>query len=94
MYKPFHKGGTNGFAKLLIDKWSKDESCAPFCGWFTKNKVDVIHQSMVKPVCEEACLENPQEGLYTNAKDTMNSMLKNAVSYKRSELPKKYKKMS
>ncbi len=43
--------------------------------------MDVIRHSMLKPVCEEAGLGSP------NASETVNSILKNAVSYKQNELP-------
>ncbi|XP_064389220.1 uncharacterized protein LOC135337257 [Halichondria panicea] len=55
--------------------------------WFTKNKVDVIRRSMLKPVREEAGLGSPPDKFYTNASETVNSVLKNAVSYKQNKLP-------
>ncbi len=54
---------------------------------FLKNKVDVIRRSMLKPVREEAGLGSPPDRFYTNASETVNSILKNVVSYKQNELP-------
>ncbi len=59
---------------LLINKWSELELCTPFCSWFTKNKVDVICRSMLKPVREEAGLGSPPDRFYTNASETVNSI--------------------
>ena len=68
----------------LILKWSAAADCASFITWFTKNKVNVIRRSMLKPIREEAGLGNPLDRFYTNASETVNSVLKNVVGYKRS----------
>lgn len=58
-----------------------------------KNKVDVIRHSMLCSVREEAGLGSPPDPFFTNASECVNSMLKNKVQYKRSELPRFIEKL-
>ena len=58
-----------------------------FVSWFQTCKVPVIRDSMLKTVREECGLGSPPDLFTTNASETANSILKNRVDYKRSELP-------
>ena len=72
----------------LLCKWKKDEDeDEVFFDWFLKNKVNVIKNSMLRPVCEEAGLGSPPVAFYTNASETINATIKAKVQYKRNELP-------
>lgn len=42
---------------------------------------------MLQPICEEAGLGSLPVSFYTNASETINSVIKAKVQYKRNELP-------
>ena len=72
----------------LLCKWKKDEDKDDkFFDWFLKNKVNVIKNSMLQPIREEAGLGSPPVSFYTNASETINSVTKAKVQYKRNGLP-------
>ena len=77
--------------ELLQGKWAKhkdeESKVQQFCAWFTKNKVDVMCHSMLRPVREDAGLGCPPEAFYTNASESVNNVIKRKVDYKRSDLP-------
>ena len=50
------------------------------------NKDDVIRDSMLLPVREEAGLGSPHDPFYTNSSECVNNVLKVKVDYKRTEL--------
>ena len=58
-----------------------------FFKWFVRNKATVIKHSMLRPVREEAGLGSPPDAFYTNASESVNSVIKAKVQYKHSELP-------
>ena len=75
-----------------VSKWrSFDHSSTTdlegFVSWFQTCKVPVIRDSMLKTVREECGLGSPPDPFTTNASETANSILKNRVDYKQSELP-------
>lgn len=86
---------------LLVLKWKKrdsdcDSDCgkiAEFCAWLLKNKVDVIRNTMLRQVREEAGLGSPPEPFSTNASECVNSIIKRKVEYKRNELPQFIQKL-
>ena len=57
-----------------------------FYDWFVRNKSTTIMQTMIKPVREEAGLGSPPESFTTNASETVNSIIKSHVAYKKSQL--------
>lgn len=65
-----------------------------FCDWFVHNKVSVVKQSMLRSVREEAGLGSPPDAFYTNASESLNSIIKAKVHYKRSELPQFISKLN
>ena len=77
--------------ELLQSKWMKQEDVKveveAFFKWFVRNKATVIKHSMLRPVREEASLGSPPEAFYTNASESVNSVIKAKVQYKHSELP-------
>lgn len=76
----------------LITKWKRNEVAgddgpvSQFCSWFRVNKEDVIRDTMLLPVREEAGLGSPPEPFYTNSSECINNVLKVKVNYKRTEL--------
>ena len=56
-----------------------------FCCWFHAHKEDVIRDTMLLPIQEEAGLGSP-EPFYTNSSKCNNSVLKVKVYYKRTQL--------
>ena len=75
----------------LISKWklndmSDDGPVSLFCSWFRTNKEEVIRDTMLLPVREEAGLGSPPEAFYTNSSECINNVLKVKVDYKRTEL--------
>ena len=76
-------------------KWLKNEhEVQSFILWFIKNKVSVIKNSMLCPVHEEAGLSSPPEPFYTNASESVNSIIKSKVKYMRSKLPELIAKLN
>ena len=61
--------------------------------WFKRYKCDVITNSLLRPVREQAGLGCPPVPFTTNASESVNVLLKNKVDYKRSELPEFLKKL-
>ena len=74
---------------MFVDKWklhdleSNQRQIGDFCSWF---QVDVIRDTMLLPVQEEAGLGSPPDPFYTNSSECINSVLKVKVDYKRTEL--------
>ena len=54
--------------------------------WFVHYKVPIIKATMIKNIREEACLGVPPEPFTTNASETINSVIKSHVEYKKSQL--------
>lgn len=72
---------------FLLGKWKDAGPLTEFCDWFVKNKVDVIRQTMLRSVSEEAGLGSPPAQFSTNASEAVNNLIKQKVDYKRHELP-------
>ena len=74
----------------LLSKWVKQfnmkEEVEEFSKWFMENKANTMKHSMLRPVREEAGLGSPAEAFYTNASESINSVIKAKVQYKRNEL--------
>ena len=81
--------------ELLQSKWMKQEDVKveveAFFKWFVRNKATVIKHSMLRPVRE---VGSPPEAFYTNASESINSVIKAKVQYKRSKLPQFIKKLN
>jgi len=77
--------------ELLQTKWMKQEhvkeEVQAFCKWFLKNKASVVKHTMLRTVREEAGLGSPPDAFYTNASESINSVIKTKVQFKRNELP-------
>ena len=58
-----------------------------FCDWFVQNKAAEMKHSMLRTVHEEAGLGSPPDAFYTNASESVNSIIKGKVQYQRNELP-------
>ena len=58
-----------------------------FLNWFKANKVDVICNTMIRPVREECGLGNPPDIFTINPNESINALLKHKMDYKKSELP-------
>ena len=76
----------------LETKWrnldtSSSSDFEGFLHWFTINKVDVLRNTMLRPVREECGLGCPPAIFTTNASKSLNAVLKSKVDYKKSELP-------
>jgi hypothetical protein len=76
----------------LLSKWrnhdmSSSADMEGFIQWFVANKVDVIKNSMLRPIREDCGLGNPPNIFTTNPSESMNALLKRKVDFKRSELP-------
>ena len=54
--------------------------------WFCTNKEEVIRNTMLLPVREEAGLGSPPEPFYTNSSECINNVLKVKVDHKCTEL--------
>ena len=65
-----------------------------FVTWFQKHKAHVLQDSMLRSVREECGLGSPPSQFTTNACETANSMLKNEVNYKRSDMLNFLQKLS
>ena len=57
-----------------------------FVTWFQNHKAPVLRDPMLRSVREECGLGSPPSKFTTNACETANSMLKNEVNYKRSDM--------
>ncbi len=78
--------------------WEAAEKECPGCrqgfyNWFVKYKSDILQESMLRNVREEAGLGNPPEEFTTNACESINAVLKGKVDYKKSNLPQFLDKM-
>lgn len=80
--------------EILSKKWSNMEmeemEGGPlhiFGKWFHQYKSTVVKKSMLKATRRKAGLGNPPLHFTTNASESINSVLKNKVDYKKSELP-------
>ena len=74
----------------LEEVWNKRESeitkqKAVFYGWFLEHHVSTVKDSMLYGVCRSAGLGNPLP-YYTNAVESMNSLLKLRTDFKKQEL--------
>ena len=58
-----------------------------FVQWFLRNKVGVLHNTMLRSVREECGLGNPPQQFTTNASESINALLKHKLDYQRRELP-------
>ena len=80
--------------EVLHAKWDKREKLdAPhrdpsFFKWFLREKVGDVKDSMLLSLREAAGLGSPLSPFYTNASESLNSMLHEKVRYKKSEWPK------
>ena len=70
---------------VLKERWEKFDG-DEFYEWFCEHKVEVIEQTMLKPIREDALLGCPPCSFTTNASETANSIIKNKVDYKQSQL--------
>ena len=76
----------------LLEKWKLHDldndhgPVAEFCTWFCTYKKDVIRDTMLLPVREQAGLGSPPEAFFTNASECINNVIKVKVDYKRNEL--------
>ena len=57
-----------------------------FFSWFLKNKVEIMKNTMLKNIRQDAGLGSPPQVFTTNASETTNSIIKAHVSHKPSEL--------
>lgn len=75
----------------LVENWKKlvvlTSSLEKFAQWFTTYKSPVLKSSMLKPVRQRCGLGSPPVAFTTNASESVNTMLKKKVDYKRNELP-------
>ena len=79
---------------LWEERESSDNACTPgFFEWFRKNKVDVLKNSVIRPVRIKAGLGNLPEQFTTNASESLNAVIKSKVDYERSSLNKFIDKM-
>ena len=66
--------------ETLVDKWklhdleSSQRQIGDFCSWFQTYKVDVIRDTMLLPVREEAGLGSPPDPFYTNSSECINNV--------------------
>ena len=58
-----------------------------FLQWFKSNKANVICDTMLRPIREECGLGSLPDVFTTNQSESVNTLLKHKVDYKRSELP-------
>ena len=61
------KGGSN---------WKQLITLNPVFDWFVQHKAPVMRVTMIKSICEEACLGIPPEQFTTNASETIKSVIK------------------
>jgi len=77
--------------ELLQTEWMKQEhvkeEAQAFCKWFLKNKASVVKHTMLRTVREEAGLGSPPDAFYNNASESISSVMKTKVQFKRNELP-------
>ncbi len=76
----------------LFMKWrnfeiSSSAELEKFIEYFNVNKVNVILETMLRPVREECGLGNPPESFTTNSSESINALLKQKVDYKKNNLP-------
>lgn len=62
-------------------------SFTQFCSWFGIYKKEIIRDTMLLPVCEQAGLGSPPDPFYNNASECINNVIKVKVDYKKNELP-------
>lgn len=78
--------------KVLSKKWESKDShdgglMHAFTRWFYRYKSILIKTTMLKSTRRDAGLGNPPEHFTTNASESMNSVIKSKVEFKKSELP-------
>lgn len=88
----------NSLLEVMSSKWnmldlSEGGPLHTFTRWFKRYKCDMIVNSLLRPVREQAGLGCPPEQFTTNASESVNALLKNKVDYKRNELPDFLKKL-
>ena len=71
---------------MLKERWQKFDGGESFYLWLCEHKVDIIEQTMLKEVREDAHLGCPPTSFTTNASETINFVLKNKVDYKECQL--------
>ena len=76
----------------LVESWRRCESPSTaniekFIEYFTAKKASIIRETMLRPIREECGLGCPPDAFTTNASESVNSILKRKVDYKRNELP-------
>ena len=86
-----HKEFELGF-EILSAKWEKlvlqgEQPLQSFAKWFHQYKSTLMKSSMLKSVRRKGGLGDPPVHFTTNASESINSVLKNKVDYKKSELP-------
>ena len=79
-------------------RWEALEEECPDCqqgfyDWFVNYKDDLVEESMLRSVCEEAGLGSPPEEFSTNVCESISDVLKLKVEYKKSSLPEFLDKM-
>ena len=78
--------------KPLVESWRNSEmpgtsDINKFVNWFLTHKVGVIQNTMLRPIREECGLGNPPSIFTTNARESINTLLKRKLYYKKQELP-------
>ena len=68
--------------QAILKKWHSSEISSSadmdgFIHWFMANKVDVIQNTMLRPIRVEYGLGNPPEIFTTNSSESINALLKN-----------------
>ena len=77
---------------IISQKWARldTEESGPmhlFVAWFTRHKYSLLQKTMLKSICRKAGLGNPPTPFTTNTSESVNSLLKHGMDYKKSELP-------
>ena len=78
--------------EILSKKWEQMElhggqPLKSFARWFHQYKSTLVKSSMLKSVRRKGGLGDPPKQFTTNASESVNSVLKSKVDYKKSELP-------
>ena len=77
-------------SEIISHKWSdleKANSVQPGCfDWFMRYIATIMIRTMIKPVREEAALGSPPTPFTTNASESVSSIVKSHVSYRRSQV--------
>jgi hypothetical protein len=77
---------------IISQKWkgldsTEGGSMHVFVSWFHRHKYSVIKETMLKSVRRSAGLGDPPTLFTTNASESVNSLVKNRMDYKKHELP-------